>query len=124
MGTEQVVCQLRSLSDVIREEGIDRIDLLKVDVEKSELDLLAGINSEDWPKIQQMVMEVHNVDQRLERIVSLIEGHGFEVTVDQDDWFSETSNHNLYAVRPERKRRVATGIRRKNHDRVIGAEVS
>ncbi|MEP7271062.1 MAG: FkbM family methyltransferase, partial [Acidobacteriota bacterium] len=103
MGTQQVVCQLRTLSDVIREEQVERIDLLKIDVEKSELDLLAGIDDDDWAKIEQIVMEVHNVDQRLEGIRAQMESHGFEVTVDQDDWFSDTSNHNLYAVKPARK---------------------
>src|SRR4030095_255980 len=60
---EQLVCQMRSLSDVIREEDVKQIDRLKIDVEKSELDLLAGIEPGHWPRIQQIVMEVHNVDQ-------------------------------------------------------------
>ena len=102
---EQLVCPMRSLSDVIREEDVKQIDLLKIDVEKSELDLLAGIEPGHWPKIQQIVMEVHNVDQRLETIRALIESHGFEVTTEQDEWFADTSNYNLYAVRPNLERR-------------------
>src|SRR6185369_13623683 len=35
---EQVTCRLRRLSDVIQEQGIERIDLLKIDAEKSEMD--------------------------------------------------------------------------------------
>ena len=38
-----VSAQLRTLSSVIAEEGIDRIDLLKINVEKSELDVLLGL---------------------------------------------------------------------------------
>ena len=53
-------CQLTSLSDIIRENGIETIDLLKVDAEKSELDIIRGIADEDWPKIQQIVLEIHD----------------------------------------------------------------
>ena len=48
---ERFACQLKTLSEVIRESQVERIDLLKVDVEKSELDVLAGIDEDDWPKI-------------------------------------------------------------------------
>jgi len=51
---------LRRLSDVIATEGVERIDLLKIDVQRAELDVLS-IESEDWAKIQQM-MEVHDVE--------------------------------------------------------------
>src|SRR5207248_16250 len=32
-------CRLRRLSDVMREEGVGRIDLLKVDVQRAEMDV-------------------------------------------------------------------------------------
>ena len=47
-GAETFDCPLRTLSEVIREERIERIDLLKIDVEKSELDALAGLTEADW----------------------------------------------------------------------------
>src|SRR5262249_25586257 len=40
---ESHICRLRRVSDVIREHGIQRIDLLKVDVQRAELDVLRGI---------------------------------------------------------------------------------
>src|SRR5207247_1969722 len=52
-----VTAQLRRLSDVLAEEGITRIDLLKINVEKSELDVLMGLSADDWPKIRKHVME-------------------------------------------------------------------
>jgi FkbM family methyltransferase len=106
---EPVVCELRSLSEVIRDHAVERIDLLKIDVEKSELELLAGIDERDWPKIKQLVMEVHNVDGRLERIRDIIEKQGFHLTIEQDDYFKDTSNYNLYAVRPAGNKKVAPG---------------
>ena len=43
-------CQLTSLSDIIRENQIDKIDLLKIDAEKAERDIINGIEDHDWPK--------------------------------------------------------------------------
>ena len=37
---------------------MERIDLLKVDVEGAEMDVLAGIDDCHWPLVQQLCMEV------------------------------------------------------------------
>ncbi len=97
---EEIACQLKTISEVIRENGIERIDLLKVDAEKSESDVLAGIHEDDWRKIQQIVMEVHDLDHRLDQITSLLKHHEFEVYVEQEAWCEGTELYNLYATRP------------------------
>ncbi|HEU0078950.1 MAG TPA: MupA/Atu3671 family FMN-dependent luciferase-like monooxygenase, partial [Longimicrobiaceae bacterium] len=79
---ETHVRPLRTLSSVIREEGIERIDLLKVDVEKSEYDVLLGVEDEHWPRIRQVAMEV-DTDELLERVTALLGRHGFERLVDR-----------------------------------------
>ena len=48
------------LSDIIRENQIHRIDLLKIDAEKAEMDIIKGIEAHDWPKIKQIVLEIHD----------------------------------------------------------------
>src|SRR5262249_30617890 len=78
-------CPMKTLSEVFRETGVEQIDLLKVDVEKAELDVLQGIADEDWPKIRQVVAEVHDFDGRLQEIVGLLARQGFEVVSEQDD---------------------------------------
>ncbi|MBW8873668.1 MAG: amino acid adenylation domain-containing protein [Acidobacteria bacterium] len=93
---------LRRLSDVLRERGVERIDYLKLDVEKSELDVLWGIGDEDWPRIRQIAMEVHDTDGRLAHIVGLLCDRGFAVEVDQLDLLADTGLFNLYAVHPQR----------------------
>ena len=55
----EIQCPLRTLSDIIAENKIDRINLLKIDAENHEKQVLQGINDEDWGKIQQIAMEVH-----------------------------------------------------------------
>jgi len=97
-------CRMRRLSDIIREEGIERIDLLKVDVQRAELDVLKGIEENDWEKIQQLVMEVHDrrgekSEGRLAEIVALLEGHGYELVTEQEELLKGTDRYNLYAVR-------------------------
>ncbi|MDZ8258879.1 non-ribosomal peptide synthetase [Nostoc sp. ChiQUE01b] len=97
--SQQFSCQLRTISDVIGEYGIERIDLLKIDVEKSEQDVLSGIQQEDWQKIQQIVVEVHNIDGRLEEIVALLKEHGYDLTIEQDALLEDTGLYNIYARR-------------------------
>ncbi|HEU4834404.1 MAG TPA: amino acid adenylation domain-containing protein, partial [Pyrinomonadaceae bacterium] len=96
---EQVECRLRRLSEVIAEESIERIDLLKLDVEKSESDVLEGIEERDWEKIRQLVVEVHDLDGRLERMQQMLEARGYVVEVEQDAGLVGTNIHSLYARR-------------------------
>jgi len=97
---ETLRVQLRTVSDVLRDEGIARVDLLKVDVEKSELDVLHGIREEDWPKIGQVVVELYEAGGRLEAVESLLRARGYEVVAEEDRRFRGTGLYNLYAVRP------------------------
>ena len=97
--SEVFACELRRLSDVMRAEGVSHIDLLKVDVEKSERDVFAGVDAEHWRCIRQVVAEVHDVDDNLAWVVGLLERHGFEVAVDQDASIAPSGMHNVYAKR-------------------------
>ncbi|HEV3050216.1 MAG TPA: FkbM family methyltransferase, partial [Longimicrobium sp.] len=90
---------IRTLSQVIREQGVERIDLLKVDVEGGEYDVLAGIEEEHWEKISQVVAEAHDHD--LHRVTELLARHGFVVAVEQEHGLEGTGLHTVYAVQPE-----------------------
>jgi FkbM family methyltransferase len=99
--SESFECRLRPLSDVIAEHGVERIDLLKIDVQKAELAVLEGIRDEHWPRIGQIVLEVHDLEGRLGRIVRLLVQRGFRVTVEQDELLRGSVLYNLFAVREE-----------------------
>jgi natural product biosynthesis luciferase-like monooxygenase protein/amino acid adenylation domain-containing protein/non-ribosomal peptide synthase protein (TIGR01720 family)/FkbM family methyltransferase len=105
-------CVLKTLSEVIRESSIERIDLLKVDVEKAELDVLRGIAEADWPRIGQIVIEAHDRHGNLQEIRDLLAAHGFRIAVDDSGLLEGTGMVNLYAVSPaweERRRRPGPG---------------
>ncbi|MCC6811463.1 MAG: amino acid adenylation domain-containing protein, partial [Deltaproteobacteria bacterium] len=96
---ESFDCELKTISQVIAEEKIERIDLLKVDVEKAEWEVLSGIEPHDWPKIRQAVIEVHDTGGRLGQVVALLERHGFRVAVEQNHMLSQTHLYDVYAQR-------------------------
>jgi FkbH-like protein/FkbM family methyltransferase len=98
--SEKAVVEVRTLSQYLDEQRLERIDLLKVDAERSEREVLDGIRSEHWPLIGQVVVEVHDIDHRVDELRSLLEGHGFLVEVDQDTLFRDTEIFMLYARRP------------------------
>lgn len=103
-------CPLRTLSDLMSENGIERIDLLKIDVERSEWDVLEGIQTQDWPKIRQIVIEVEDNAGCLNRIVQGLKAQDYEVAVDQETLLKGTALYNVYAVRPDPSRLPASPV--------------
>ncbi|NEQ97355.1 MAG: amino acid adenylation domain-containing protein, partial [Cyanothece sp. SIO2G6] len=99
---ETFTAQLRTLSDMIAEEGIEHIDLLKINVEKSEWDVLSGVRTEDWAKIRQLVVEV-DVEENLQPILDLLQKQGFDTLVDQDVLLTHTELCYVYAIRPSER---------------------
>lgn len=111
-GPQTLIVPVRRLSGWIREHGIDRINLLKVDVERAEQDVLLGIDPEHWPLIDQVVAEVHDISGRVKRLVALLGAHGFDTTVEQDPAFAGSEIHMLYARRPDQARSGAPWVER------------
>lgn len=105
---EHFTCQLRTISDVLREYNIERIDLLKIDAQKAEKDVLDGIDEDDWSKIRQIVLEVHDIDGRLAQIIQMLERHGFEIALEQESLLEHTAMYDVYAVRPDNRRKHLT----------------
>ena len=97
---EKLTCELRTVSEALVDESIERVDLLKIDVEKAELDVLAGIKDAHWPRIRQLVMELHLDVGRRNETVTAIRDRGFQVAMRQDPTMAGTDIHMLYATRP------------------------
>src|SRR5262249_37123375 len=95
--TQTYQCRLKTISQVISEQHIERIDLLKIDVERSELDVLEGIAEDDWPRIKQIVVEVDAAEGRLDCVVKLLQDHGYEFEIEQSELLKHTSLYKLFA---------------------------
>ena len=95
-----VTCQMQTLSQFLRDHRIGRIDLLKVDAEKAELEIFRGIEAQDWPKIQQVVVDVHDLDQRLEAMTALLQQCGLrEIVVGQPPTLKNSEIFTVHAMR-------------------------
>ena len=114
-------CHFKTLSDVISEYRVERIDLLKIDVEKSEYDVLEGIRGDDWKKIKQIVIEAHDIDGRLEKIRGLLEMQGYSVVVEQDAQLERTGLFNIYSIRRSAQGNVSAGERKEPFERPLPA---
>ncbi|RFS84179.1 amino acid adenylation domain-containing protein [Actinomadura spongiicola] len=96
---ERMEVELRTLSQMIREHDLPVIDLLKIDVEKSELDVLLGIEPDHWPIIRQVAAEVHDIDGRLDTVSRLLRDQGFQVVAEAADELAGTGMYSVHATR-------------------------
>jgi 31-O-methyltransferase len=100
-GARPVVCEVRRLDDLAEEAGLDRIDLLKVDVEGMELAVLQGVSASWWQRIGAAVVEVADRDGRLDRVTGLLREHGLRVAVEQVTELRSTDMHTVFAHRED-----------------------
>ncbi|MFX0048592.1 MAG: FkbM family methyltransferase, partial [Candidatus Hermodarchaeota archaeon] len=90
--SELLPCKLRTISDIIQENNVEIINLMKIDAENYEFQVLAGIEQQDWDKIQQLSMEVHEHIEGgknlLDKLADMLEEKGFHVVKEKDSRFS------------------------------------
>ena len=95
-------CPFTTLSALIDEHELDRIDLLKIDVQGSESQILAGIRDEHWDRIGSIAMEVNRFlgPQPSPDLFRLLTERGFRTTREDDPAIAAPGSHFLYATRP------------------------
>lgn len=99
-GKQTITCELRTISSVIEEYKIEKIDLLKIDCEGAELAAIKGIKEDDWKKINKVVVEVHDIENRLQFITDLLKKEGFaNIVKEKEKALEETALYNLYATK-------------------------
>ncbi|TMO74720.1 FkbM family methyltransferase [Pseudoalteromonas aurantia] len=97
---QDIDCDLIGLSAFIEEQKIEKIGLLKIDAEKAELGILQAMTTEDFAKVRQICLEVHDeIGDNLKAAVTILEQNGFSVLVEVE---SELSNTGLYTVTAKR----------------------
>ena len=63
------------------------------------MEVLEGIQEQDWAKMGQIVVEVHDKEGRLSRIKELLEEQGYQQEVEQEELLEETNQYTVYARR-------------------------
>jgi 31-O-methyltransferase len=95
---ERTTVTATTVSSVIEAERVDRIDLLKIDVEKSELDVIDGIDEGHWPLVKNLVVEIHDIDGRVASLAERLRARGFVVSCDQSELLRGTEVYTLWAT--------------------------
>jgi FkbM family methyltransferase len=80
-GGSRVRVEVQTVDRVVRTLGINRIDLLKVDVEGFELDVLQGAH-ESFPIVDRLIVEYHSMDLG-RRVVELLAERGLSTVLDE-----------------------------------------
>ena len=99
----EIEAKMTNIEKVVNERGLASIDFLKIDVEGAELDVLLGISDTTWPMVQQIAAEVHDFDDRLNKVQDLLKAKGFtHVVAHGIDQYNEEfgmNHHFVYAAR-------------------------
>lgn len=95
--TVKIECKMTTISDLIDENNLDEISLLKIDVEGAEVEALKGIRDEHWSRISQVCVETHYGDALYNATRDILLAKGYELTT-QSNPFSQ-SYRVIYAVR-------------------------
>lgn len=98
-GSYEVDVKLQRLSHILSKKGKRVIDLLKVDVEGAELDVLRGIDDEQWGLIRNIVLETMEKSGIRAEIEELLKQKGFEFTTEGAPWAPQ----EFYTIRAHRE---------------------
>ncbi|MDY6948642.1 MAG: amino acid adenylation domain-containing protein [Pseudomonadota bacterium] len=99
---QETQVQVTTISQVLCDAGVDRIDLLKIDAERSEWQVLIGIRDEDWPRIRQIVAEVEDDDGQLAAVKRLLCERGYSVSAEEStERFAGARMFTVYAIRAD-----------------------
>ncbi|MEU0475944.1 FkbM family methyltransferase [Streptomyces olivaceus] len=103
LGAVEVEAEVLRLSDALRDWAPEGpIDLLKIDVEGSELEVLEGLDGSDWRRIRQCVIEVQDLDGRLDAVLGLLDAEGFTVATERATNIPDVLRHwMVYAAKED-----------------------
>lgn len=91
-------CPMITLSNIIQTHSLQSVDLLKIDVEGSELAILQGISESDWYKIKYILIEVHS-KKDLDKITAILENQQYQLTIEKDPRLNASDIYSVFAER-------------------------
>jgi FkbM family methyltransferase len=97
---ERIDVEVTTVSALLAEyAGGAEVGLVKVDVERAELDVVRGVAEPDWDRIRAVVAEVHDHEGRLAEFCAVLSAHGLDPCTRQDPRLSGTELHEVIARR-------------------------
>ncbi|MFD9965311.1 FkbM family methyltransferase [Amycolatopsis sp. NPDC058986] len=98
-GAVEYPVKVITLAHLFAEYHLKEVGLLKVDVERAELDVFRSLDDADWPGIRNIIAEVHDVDGQLAETVELLRDKGFHLDDLQQDMYDTGTTHMVTATR-------------------------
>lgn len=82
LGKTGMKIQAYSLNDLMSQNKIDKISLLKMDIEGGEHEVFDNLTSEDFTRINTVIMEYHNVGGKTHRnLEEILRSNKFKVQI-------------------------------------------
>ncbi|MFG2586334.1 FkbM family methyltransferase [Streptomyces malaysiensis] len=99
------------LSSIFDRFALDRVDLLKINTEGTELDVLRGLRPEHWHRVRQVCLEVERASAVGPEIRKILTNAGFSLH-EIDDWNVDTAADvtYVYATRQPTETGAGTGV--------------
>lgn len=79
---EAVTADVDTVDNIVARYGIESIDLLKIDTEGQERAVMDGISPELWPRIRQLLVEVHRGPEELKSFSEELKGRGYHLEIE------------------------------------------
>ncbi len=99
--SETVNVEVDTLDRVVERFGVEAIDLLKIDTEGQERPVLDGIGDSLWPRIRQLLVEVHRGKEELHAIRDDLESRGYRTEIEDHPMAQGGAPvFHIYARRP------------------------
>jgi FkbM family methyltransferase len=94
-----------TLDEILIQNNIDYVDILKIDIEGSEYDVLPSISNEIYDKIRQITVEFHDfIDDELklktESIITKLKSFGFLVKSKPIVYMKNSQNYDVIFYKP------------------------
>tara|TARA_B100001287_G_C22550302_1_gene466523 strand:+ start:59 stop:859 length:801 start_codon:yes stop_codon:yes gene_type:complete len=86
------------LGDFIKENNISNIKLLKIDCEGEEVNVLKGLNEENFKNIDQIIMEVFDINNNINVAIEILKKNKFkQIKIEEEKGFEESNLVNIIA---------------------------
>ena len=96
--SQTITSTVITLNSFIIENNLEKVNLLKIDCEGEEINVLHGISDANWKIINNVVMEVNDVENNLEKATTILSKNGFNnIQIEKEKGFEKTKLTNIYA---------------------------